>query len=387
MKDRARESREEFRERCYHCFRPISFCFCESIPRIDNRTDVLILQHVAERLHPFNTARIVNTALRRCHLIVDHNRRFSTRDLPLRANTGLLYPSADAPQLTELPASERPSQLVIIDGTWHQAKTIVRDVPQLQNLPRYRLAPSSPGQYRIRREPNDHSLSTLEAIVAALRTLEPDTIGFDQLLNAFNVMIEAQLGHPTSHAVWRKRKKRESRPRYLPQALLDNPSGLVVAYGEATPGRLGQRNGPPLPVNWVAQRIGTAERFCCQLQQSRPLSLSSLEHMRLSATSFEHAVSEREFRQQWDRFLRPNDTLVVYHQRTHQLLVQVAASRTRCLVLKSIFGIWRDGIRSLEELIAIEGLTLPTPFTGSRADERLAMAVALVEHLRNRNLG
>ena len=62
------------RERCYQCFRPMSLCFCEAIPQIDNRTDVLILQHVGERFHPFNTARIVQKALRRCHLIADHNR-------------------------------------------------------------------------------------------------------------------------------------------------------------------------------------------------------------------------------------------------------------------------------------------------------------------------
>ena len=37
----------------------MSHCFCEAIPQIDNRTDVLILQHVGERFHPFNTARIV----------------------------------------------------------------------------------------------------------------------------------------------------------------------------------------------------------------------------------------------------------------------------------------------------------------------------------------
>ena len=136
---RASEAENEVRRRCYECFRPVSLCFCEAIPRIDNRTDVLILQHVGERFHPFNTARIVQKALRRCRLIADHNRRFAAHHLPIQATAGLLYPRANAPSLTELPAAERPGQLVIIDGTWHQAKTIVRDVPQLQDLPCYRL--------------------------------------------------------------------------------------------------------------------------------------------------------------------------------------------------------------------------------------------------------
>ncbi len=138
---RARELENEVRQRCYQCFRPMSLCFCEAIPRIDNRTDVLILQHVGERFHPFNTARIVQKALRHCHLIADHNQRLGTHPLPIQANAGLLYPRANAPLLTELSAAERPDQLVIIDGTWHQAKTIVRDVPQLRDMPCYRLRP------------------------------------------------------------------------------------------------------------------------------------------------------------------------------------------------------------------------------------------------------
>ncbi len=181
---------EEHRQRCYECFRPLSFCFCDAIPQIDNLTDVLILQHVGERFHPFNTARIVKKALRNCQLIVDHNHRLGTHNLPILANAGLLYPGENAPVLSDLSSDERPEQLIIIDGTWHQAKTIVRDVLQLHDLPCYRLAPTSPGQYRIRREPNAHSLSTLEATVGALHALEPSTTGLDQLLDAFDQMAD-----------------------------------------------------------------------------------------------------------------------------------------------------------------------------------------------------
>ncbi len=362
----------------------MSLCFCEAIPRIDNRTDVLILQHIGERFHSFNTARIVQKALCRCHLIVDHNRRLGARHLPIQAGAGLLYPQANARSLTELPAAERPVQLVIVDGTWHQAKTIVRDVPQLQDLPCYRLAPSSPGQYRIRREPNAQSLSTLEATVAALQALEPDTVGLDRLLSAFHKMVEDQLGHPTSHAVPRYKENRQSRPRNIPRALLQHPDRLVVAYGEATPGRPGQRTAAPSPVNWVAQRLGTAERFSCRLQQQQPLSNAALEHMRLSAADSGTAVSVVEFRRRWDQFLRRDDVLIVYHHRTFQLLRHIEAQQPRCLVLKSIFGKWRAGFHSLEELMAIEGVTLPTAEDKSRASERLDMAIAMVEHLRTR---
>ena len=370
------------RERCYQCFRPKSLCFCAAIPQIDNRTDVLILQHVGERSHAFNTARIVHKALRRSQLIVDHNRHFGTHQLPIHANSGLLYPGLDAPSLTELAPAERPAQLVIIDGTWHQAKTIVRDVPQLRDLPCYRLAPSSPGQYRIRREPNAQSLSTLEATVAALQALEPDTIGLDQLLAAFTTMVDSQLGQLARHAVNRQRRPRQSRPRNLPYTLLQEPDRLVIAYGEATPRQPGQGKTTPAPVNWVAQRLGSPERFSHFLRQPRPLSAAELDYMKLSTTDFDNAISGDTFCREWRGFLRRNDILVVYHQRTCQLLAHIEAPLPSYLVLKSIFGNWRSGIRSMEELMTTEGLPLPIAAGHSRAHQRLDMAVAMVEHLR-----
>jgi len=368
--------------RCYQCFRPLPLCFCSAIPRIDNRTGVLILQHIGERFHRFNTARIVRAALRNCHLIADHNRRLAAYDLPIQANAGLLYPGVDAPSLNEIPVTQRPSQLVIIDGTWHQAKTIVRDVPQLRDLPCYQLAPSSPGQYRIRREPNATSLSTLEATVAALQTLEPDTSGLDQLLSAFHEMVENQLRQSAGGVARPQNKKRQTRPRHFPQLLLQNSDNLVVAYGEATPGHSGQHPEHPSPVHWVAQRLGTAERFSRILRPPQPLSGVALEHMRLAGADFDGAASQAEFCTEWRHFLRSEDVLIVYHQRTCQLLRHVGATQPRFLVLKAIFGQWRSGFQSVEELMMIEGVTLPDGGGASRADQRLDMAVALVEHLR-----
>ncbi len=368
-------------QRCYQCFRPIAQCFCHVIPLIDNRTEVLILQHVGERCHPFNTARIVRKALRRCELIADDTLRLGSRHLPIHANAGLLYPLANAPSLSDLSADERPSQLVIIDGTWHQAKAIVRDVAQLSGLPCFRLSPTTPGQYRIRLEPNEHSLSTLEATVAALQALEPDTAGFDQLLDAFNSMVENQLNHRGNRVAMRKRKERLSRPRNFPLALRRSPESLVVAYGEGTPGTPGQPQRVSSPVNWVAQRLGTSERFSCRLRQPIPLSDTALKHMRLSAADFDNALSPHEFRHNWSQFIRPDDVLIVYHERTRHLLQQIAASPTRSLVLKAIFGQRALDFHSLEELIAIEGLACPTMENQCRADQRLAMAVLLVDHL------
>jgi hypothetical protein len=47
-------------------------------------------------------------------------------------------------------------------------------MPWARMLPAYKLASSVPDRYRIRLEPNDEPMSTVEAIVLALRALEPE---------------------------------------------------------------------------------------------------------------------------------------------------------------------------------------------------------------------
>lgn len=347
---------------------------------------------MGERHHAFNTARIVHLALQHSNLLVAHNRQFTGRTLPIGARAGLLYPHPDARLLDDLTAEERPEQLVIIDGTWHQAKTIVRDTPQLQSLPCYRLSPTSPGQYRIRREPDAQSLSTLEATVAALAALEPETDGLDQLLAAFNTMVETQLGHPETYAVWRRRKDRDTRSRNLPRAFQQENVDLVVAYGEATsnlPGRVrvprASTENAGVPVSWLAQRLRTGERFTATLKPCEPVTDEQLRHMRLEREHFDDAVSLTEFRKQWDEFLGPKDIVAVYHQRTFGLLERIQATQPRSLVLKSIFRARHQAddrkFRSLEDLLVLENIDAP-PSTGkTRAEERLQMAIALVETL------
>ncbi len=152
-----------------------------------------------ERYHPFNTARMVHHALRNSSLVVDHVDKLGGLLPPFGPRAGLLFPSPDAQIISEVPRCDAPDQLVVLDGTWKHAKRILLSLPVLKALPKYRLVPSAPGQYRIRLEPTSDALSTVEATVEALRVLEPDTDGLDQLLGAFRTMVDTQLAHPQAY--------------------------------------------------------------------------------------------------------------------------------------------------------------------------------------------
>ena len=365
--------------RCYGCFRPHDRCFCDEIPCIENRTNVLILQHRRERFHPFNTARIVHRALANSSLIADHTQDLAAIPLNLSDKAGLLYPGPDTIPLEALASSERPRQLVIVDGTWHQTKTLVRDIPALRELPRYALSPTSPGRYRIRREPSAEALSTLEATVSALQMLEPDTPGLDKLTSVFDSMVEGQLASAVSRDNWRQNAHRCGYGANIPRAIARDLNNLVVCYGESSQGGAGTSHDSKQLIYWVAQRIGTSEQFTCAVDSGQSLSKTMLDHLRLTPNHFSAAATTQSFEHRWRGFLDDTDSLVVYHPSTIDLLRRVTTLAHPCHVLKAVNFTSHRG--NLENILASEAIVANEPTAPGRAGERLAMAIALVQHL------
>lgn len=366
--------------RCYNCFRPKVACFCDCIPTIDNQTEVLILQHRRERYHPFNTARIVQKALRNSHLLVDHTKNLA-RQLRLKPRAGLLFPGPKALLISDVTLEQRPEQLVVLDGTWHQAKSLVREIPALQSLPRYQLAPTVPSRYRIRRQPNTMSLSTVEAAVTALRFLEPDTNGLDQLLRAFDTMVEDQLAHPGSPTGQRFRRRRNRTFQNIPTVLVGDLENIVVAYGESAAGERGCKRVAGPPIYWVAQRLGSGETFSCTLTPHRPLDDVFLGHLELTRTHFEGAVSLDEARLRWAQFQRPSDIVTVFHPGTARLFSHLARNGDPCLVLKSV-DLESEFIQPpVDSCFPSRRFPVATAHHPGRAGQRLADVIAYVRHL------
>ena len=341
---------------------------------------MLILQHRRERFHPFNTARIVHKSLRNSRLLVDHLGNLARR-VRFEPRAGLLYPGASAQLISDVPPDQRPGQLVVLDGTWHHAKTLLREIPALRLLPRYALAPTSPSRYRIRREPHNSALSTVEAAVAALRILEPETGGFDQLLRAFDAMVEGQLANAAYANSPRFQKRRNRTFKNIPMVLLGDLRNIVVAYAEAPAGQRGcKRNAGP-PIYCVARRLVTGESFSCALNPPCPLDDAFLGHLELSREDFAGAVSLSEARERWAQFRRPDDIVAVFQPGTARLFSYLSVDGESCLVLKSVDLASDEHHSSLEDLLAAEGiLEIPAQQPG-RAGKRLANAIALVQHL------
>ncbi|WP_219063905.1 tRNA-uridine aminocarboxypropyltransferase [Pseudomonas sp. UMAB-08] len=186
------------RAQCARCLRPETHCLCALIPHLDSRTRVLILQHPSEVNHALNTARLAALGLNNAELIVGE----VFDDLPALLNppgyqARLLFPADDAQPLEAYrseggEAGSTSMLLVVPDGTWRKARKLLHLNPLLAALPRVTLAQAVPSRYRLRKAPGPGALSTVEAIVQALQTLEtPKT--FEALLRPFEALIDGQI--------------------------------------------------------------------------------------------------------------------------------------------------------------------------------------------------
>jgi DTW domain-containing protein len=376
------------RDTCYRCFRPLGSCLCDVIPAIDNHIPVLILQHPRERTHPFNTARLVALGLRRSELLVDHAGR-------LRQNPGLLgplegcallYPHERARDVSSVPASERPRKLIVIDGTWTQARTLYRDLPALHALPHFTLPSGLRSAFELRKQPAAYCLSTLEATVFALRALEPETVGLTDLLGTFDQMQQRQLAllesqrlaQPAAETARCRKRQRPRDSRAIPRALLESYESLVVAYAESSldasvPGRRDL-------LCCAALRPATGESFF-RVVRRPAVGAGQLEHIGLQHDAFDSALEPEQFRAEWSAYLGPGALLASWNTSTLRLSSRALGEPRSGITLKGVYYNLKRSRGSLEHILGEEGL-LCASNSRVRALVRLSRALQLSEFLR-----
>jgi DTW domain-containing protein len=171
------------------------------------RTKIVLLMHPMEFRHQkCNTGRLTCINLADSEIIqgigFDDDARFrSLVDDPGNYPV-LLYPGEGAMSISggTFPLSalgRRRLVVFLIDGTWHCARTIVKNSPSLMCLPRLAITPGAPSRYRIKRQPAAWCLSTIEATHELLLALEAG--GHDsypdkgRLIDAFNAMQDFQV--------------------------------------------------------------------------------------------------------------------------------------------------------------------------------------------------
>jgi hypothetical protein len=351
---------------------------------------VVVLQHPRERLKAIGTARIAALCLPSSEIVVGVDFTNDRRARSLLANPDapavLLYPSADARDLRRDPP-EGPVTLVVLDGTWHHAKSLLKHNPWLHSLPKVAFQPDQPSEYRIRREPREDYVSTIEALAATLGILEGDAQRFQALMIPFRAMVDVQLHFASQVSARRQRKYRRQHAdaaSRLPPLLLKPRLLCVMAEANAWPfdRKLG---GPPYPhelVHCCATHLGEDDRFEQVVAPRFPVAASPIKHARLTEEELSAGAALDYARARWNQFAHEDDVLCVWGTYALGLMRRDGfVLPGRIVDVRKVAGDYlKAAPGGAEELIA--RLDLPWQAYGrGRGGERLGMLVAVTQWL------
>jgi DTW domain-containing protein len=225
---------------CPRCQKPLPLCICDSVTPLQSRLALLILQHPQEQDRALGTARL--TALHFANAVVKVGLSWPSlakalgRPVADPSRWAVLYlGSAKAVELDpgkEVVALNRKGGVaenqrailqsiegvVLLDGTWSQAKALWWRNPWMLKCQRVILGPKRPSAYgELRREPRRDGLSTLEAAGLLIAALEkrPETAAalqaaFGRMLARFR---EVQSANPELAPRPKPRRQRDFRRR------------------------------------------------------------------------------------------------------------------------------------------------------------------------------
>jgi DTW domain-containing protein len=377
---------------CGRCRRPTSVCYCAHLVSLPTRTRVVLLQHPRERHVPIGTARLAHLCLpdSALHVGVDFDDDRQVR-AALAGGDGrpayLLFPGKEAIDLAQA-RPEFPITLVVVDGTWWQARKLLKRNAALRALPQIRFTPPAPSNYRIRREPADHCVATVEALSLVLGALESDPARFAALLRPFEEMVGTQLHYARTvrgarhrHALHRARRARRPPMGALLRA---NASNMLCVHGEANTWPARAANGhPPEIVHWVARRVRTGETFEAVIKPRRPLAPSIPRYIGIAAAELAAGETWQAFRARWEAFVGPDDFVCTWGRYASDLLEAegIALPRAR-LDLRPVTGTYlgaRTG--TVEDCSSRMELPVGAPLAAGRGGARLAALSAIVERM------
>jgi DTW domain-containing protein YfiP len=167
---------------CEKCCRPKEKCICGRVMALDNRMKVVILQHPQERYKALNSAPLAHLLLKNSSFSVglswpNFKKIAGPDEMPSAWGVLVMKPDQSMGNwpVSVINRKKKPvgntsflRGIVVLDGSWKQAKTLWWRNPWLLKLNRIRLNPDHPS---LRAQVKKEGLATIEAIAFALEHL------------------------------------------------------------------------------------------------------------------------------------------------------------------------------------------------------------------------
>lgn len=209
------------RATCYVCYRPMDLCMCRSINPIATNTKFIILMHPKEFKKTKNgSGRLTHLSLPNSQLYIDvdftDHKAINTLIDDQQNLCYVLYPAEDSIHLNtqKIELANRQLVIFIIDSTWPCSVKILRLSHNLQRLPKLSFTHSKISQFKIKEQPKEFCLSTMESTLTILELLTSHGIEvidenvLSSFLDPFLSMVQYQIECISQTAISHKTTKR-----------------------------------------------------------------------------------------------------------------------------------------------------------------------------------
>jgi len=190
---------------CYTCYRPSSSCMCRFIEKIETKTKFVILMHPKEfRKTKNGTGQFTKNILCNSELFkgIDFSNHNKVNQILDNKNNDcyLLYPGENSLNLSQETISSKGNLVIfIIDSTWPCSKKIIKNSKNLQKLKMISFDPNKTSAFKIKKQPNEYCLSTIESTQYLIELLNKQKIenlkiqDLKKMTKPFEKMVEYQL--------------------------------------------------------------------------------------------------------------------------------------------------------------------------------------------------
>lgn len=195
-------------ESCSKCGLPIINCICNIVPKIETKAKIWILSTEREFSRPSNTARLLKLINPESTEIILWERTNPPKKLIEYINSEdyeiyLLFPVEDDDVLErnfEYKSSRKNRAFIILDGTWKEARKILRRSDYLKGLPRISLNPIHKSEYTLRKGASEGELCTIEAAIEILK-LNDESEKAQSVKDVFDLFIKSFKAGTAAHSL------------------------------------------------------------------------------------------------------------------------------------------------------------------------------------------
>ncbi len=198
------------RKFCYRCRRAGEGCYCTDIQTFRPPFDLFLIVHPRESRNLVGSVRIAHLSCEHSTWVEGIGEDIDRSPIVLGALSNpklapmILYPSPHAVPLDRMTAQNVPNDrrlaLFVIDGTWYQAKQLIRRSLILSTLPSVSFTTDRVSEYGFRKQPHDYCLSTVEAVHVAIDAYLRSPVAppmearpHDRMMDIFRKMVRTQL--------------------------------------------------------------------------------------------------------------------------------------------------------------------------------------------------